>query len=1128
MSFLKLSWKGILHYRSTGIFILLGILIASATLTGSLVVGDSVRGSLRDTALKRLGNIDVAIFSTNLAPVSLMDHLESSSEFRQAYSNTVPVLQVIGNVVNLNTNQSLPHINLIGIKSDFPLAYPSFRAPIPHERGIVVNATVARALNLHTGDALMLHIPSMAAVPADSLFGRRSKEDASRSLRVTVSAILPGNEGDFSLTASTGPTEDIYISRDWLRMLIGGNKDCANLFLLVKSPSTKDARARVVKSAMERYARLSDFGLNIAENPGHRYLNLRSDSIVMDNKVVQAAQEAVKACGAFSTPSSIYLATETSNAAIRRNLHYLVVAGVGDGLGISCPPKEILLNSWAYKRLLPKSHAPLGVKFLAPDWMGSYKQHEISLRYAGLTDPTGEGYDDGLTPTVPGITDENSIANWNPPFPIDLGVVTPDDEAYWNKYRAAPKAFANLDTLKSMWLAGSMDSMREWVTGVLVMPHSIDGRTAKSPFTPQEMKALKAEFIPAMLHRLVQDNAGLSVLPVRQLALNAANGSTDFGGLFVGLGFFLVIASLLFSGVLMRLSGERRATEAGTLLALGFSPAESVRSIKLEGTLLSLFGSIAGTCVGIAYAAFTLSLLSTKWRGAIGDTHLDLHLQPSSLLIGFFLSFLIAWFSILFSLRRLTKRPALMLLRGEAQEINLVKSVTKTEKWVQTVTLTLALFLFLASTLFKVFSGAESFFAIGALLLIALLNGVRIHLKRQYDKPIIGDGLWGLALRNLSAGLLPSMMAIGLIAGGVFVLIAVAANVREYHQGGLLSKSTGTGGYSLIVKTTLPVNSGRTLMGEGSSANSRDASLLSQCRIMTFLSSPGDDISCLNLATPEHPRLLGVSPDFINAGGFDISANSTASNPWTLLNAEPKDNIIPAFGDADSVEWILQSGLGQIYSITLPNGDKQKIRFVGLLEHSIFAGEILISERNFRSLFPDISYPRYFLVQTPLSVQDQVSAALQRDLGDYGVSVQTSRDYLNAIITVQNTYITAFLALGGIGLLLGAAGLIAALLLNAWRRRKEFAMMLAVGFSRRDIVTLLLLEYGGILVIGLLIGTATALVASYPEIISSNARINWQILVATLVAFLAAGILPCLFAGKQIASQNIPVALKEE
>ncbi len=1128
MNFLRLSWKGILHYRATGLLICLGILISSATLTGSLVVGDSVRGSLRDTVLRRLGNIDAAIFSTNLAPVSLTDHLDASSKFRQSYSHVVPVLQAIGNAVNLNTNQTLPHINLIGIKSDFPFAYPSFRAPIPHERDVVVNATVAGALNLHVGDALMLHIPSMSAVPTDSLFGRRSKEDATRSLRVIVSAILPKNEGNFSLTASTGSTEDIYISRDWLRMLIGANEDCANLFLLVKSASGGDADAMAVKSALERYAQLSDFGLTVAENTAHRYLNLQTDSIVMDNKVVQAAQDAATDCGAFSTLSSIYLATRISNPQNGKTLHYLVIAGVGDGLGISCPDSEMLLNSWAYKRLLPKPGAALNIRFLVPDWMGTYEPRSLSLRYSGMTDPTGEGYDDGLVPTVPGITDEESIANWNPPFPINLGVVTPDDEAYWNAHRAAPKAFASLDTVKSMWLEGSMDSMKQWVTGVLVLPRPIHGIVARSPFTAQEMDALKEKFTPALLHRLVEENAGLSVLPVRQLALKAANGSTDFGGLFLGLGFFLVIASLLFSGVLMRLSGERRASEAGTLLALGFSPAESIRAIKLEGALLSLFGALAGTVSGVAYAAFTLYLLSTKWRGAIGDTHLELHLTPSSLFLGFLLSFVIALLSMLFSLRRLTKRPALRLLRGETQEIHPAKRVTFAEKATQTVVLLFALALFLSSTLFKLVSGAESFFAIGALLLIAFLNGVRLLLKRQYDRTITGSNLRRLALRNISAGLLPSMVAIGLIAGGVFVLIAVAANVRVYHQGGMLSKTSGTGGYSLIVKTTLPVNSGKTLMGEGESANPQDASLLRQCRIMPFLESPGDDISCLNLAVPEHPRLLGVSRAFMHADGFDISASPSTPNPWSLLDAAPKDNVIPAFADSDSVEWILKSGLGQTYEITLPNGGKQKIRFVGLLEHSVFASEILISERNFRRLFPEVSYPRYFLVRTPPGVQDQVSNALQRDLIDYGVQIQTTRDFLNSIITVQNTYISAFLALGGIGLLLGAAGLIAALLLNAWRRRKEFAMMLAIGFDKRDVVTLLLLEYGGILAVGLLIGTVTALIASYPEIVSSDARINWQIILITLASFLAAGILPCLFAGKYIASQNIPVALKGE
>ena len=46
------------HYRRIHIAVALGVAVATAVLTGALLVGDSVRGSLRDLTLQRLGNID--------------------------------------------------------------------------------------------------------------------------------------------------------------------------------------------------------------------------------------------------------------------------------------------------------------------------------------------------------------------------------------------------------------------------------------------------------------------------------------------------------------------------------------------------------------------------------------------------------------------------------------------------------------------------------------------------------------------------------------------------------------------------------------------------------------------------------------------------------------------------------------------------------------------------------------------------------------------------------------------------------------------------------------------------------------------------------------------------------------
>lgn len=54
----RYTLQSLWHYRRVNLAVLLGVLVATAVLTGALVVGDSVRGSLRRLTVERLGRID--------------------------------------------------------------------------------------------------------------------------------------------------------------------------------------------------------------------------------------------------------------------------------------------------------------------------------------------------------------------------------------------------------------------------------------------------------------------------------------------------------------------------------------------------------------------------------------------------------------------------------------------------------------------------------------------------------------------------------------------------------------------------------------------------------------------------------------------------------------------------------------------------------------------------------------------------------------------------------------------------------------------------------------------------------------------------------------------------------------
>ncbi len=58
MSLVRLIFAGLRYYWRTNLAVALAVMAAGAVLTGALLVGDSMRGSLRHLLLDQLGTID--------------------------------------------------------------------------------------------------------------------------------------------------------------------------------------------------------------------------------------------------------------------------------------------------------------------------------------------------------------------------------------------------------------------------------------------------------------------------------------------------------------------------------------------------------------------------------------------------------------------------------------------------------------------------------------------------------------------------------------------------------------------------------------------------------------------------------------------------------------------------------------------------------------------------------------------------------------------------------------------------------------------------------------------------------------------------------------------------------------
>src|SRR4029077_19648057 len=137
-----------------------------------------------------------------------------------------------------------------------------------------------------------------------------------------------------------------------------------------------------------------------------------------------------------------------------------------------------------------------------------------------------------------------------------------------------------------------------------------------------EPEAFATTLTSQLQSALVPAELGLRFEPVRAQALAAANQAQDFGGLFLGFSFFLILAALILMALLFQFGLEQRTTEIGTLLALGFTPARVRRLFLSEGMAVAFLGGVLGVLGGIGYAKAMLHLLTTLWRDAVGGSAL--------------------------------------------------------------------------------------------------------------------------------------------------------------------------------------------------------------------------------------------------------------------------------------------------------------------------------------------------------------------------------------------------------------------------------------------------------------------------------------------------------------------------
>jgi ABC-type antimicrobial peptide transport system permease subunit len=91
------------------------------------------------------------------------------------------------------------------------------------------------------------------------------------------------------------------------------------------------------------------------------------------------------------------------------------------------------------------------------------------------------------------------------------------------------------------------------------------------------------------------------------------------------------------------------------------------------------------------------------------------------------------------------------------------------------------------------------------------------------------------------------------------------------------------------------------------------------------------------------------------------------------------------------------------------------------------------------------------------------------------------------------------MVLGALGLLLGTVGMAIVLFRSIQERKSELSLLQAVGYRYKTIRNLVIREYFTLLLVGSLIGSFSAILATLPSLLSTN--INSSLYLIILIVF---------------------------
>ena len=1056
------------HYRRFYRLVALAVILMMAVLSGSLLLGDSVRGTLVQRVTERLGATETIIASgTGFLSEDIMR--------QPLLADAQGCLLVDGYV---SVDDKLIPVYVWGVDAD-SLSYGEALVNEPLGQKLA-NLALAGSSATGNGEAvigdLVLHLPSHNLVPSGTLFVTQSYATQMRLHVVGKKSVEEG--GNLLLKNEQTLPLNVFVDRQQLAETLE-LEGKINLIL-------SDQRIEKEQLADAWKPELS--GIRIDGT------SLTYDGIFIPSEVVEKASSTSQE--AEYTLYFSYLVNDLIHNT--DTVPYSFVTAVTKWQGERLSGRDIILSDYAAQRL----HVMVGDSvrmsyFLAKD-IKNLDTREQTFRIKDIVPLSDFMRDSLLTAEFPGLSNVERCADWDSDLPIQMNRVHKVDEDFWYAYRQTPKAIVAYDAVKDDWANAfgsatairfsSQSGQRQTMPAVRHRDDSVSpsstlslslssSSSLSSTSTPSSSSTSTSSSTSSSTLSLSLEDVGILLIHPRAEGLNAASNGVDFASLFLALGAFIIMAAIMLMASPLQEMFAQRRSELQLYQQLGFKQKRISLTLFREAFTLMLLASPLGILAGVAYSGITLWLLGNVWSGATHTEGFVLYIQPLTLVmawvVGLILCAIILWLILrnllkegsMTSIRkaeRLQSHPAPSASGGQRSENGgfSKESGKIARQWilfatllVATLTLIAVNFIWLHSMMVFIVCGLLWVIVFGLFLRTWVLYKVAAY-SRSGSSGLVRPAFsrTQLSWHAIRASLRQHLLAYWALALGVFTVFAVGLNRPDFSDA-----EQQAGGYQLYVESRVPIQ-----YDLNNAAVRRKLSLTDLpegTHFLQFMRHTQDEASCLNLNKVSTPTVLARVPQTCETApptpeGEKGWLDEIMADESTVLT--PPRGLGGLFLDQESLIWSIMKSVGDTLTYLDGRGNTVPVVIAGSYPTGIFHGNALMSSQDFRSLWPRESGTEVLLVQS--SAPEQAAELLATALSEYGLTIQTVEERIQMFFEVTETYLIIFLTLGALGLLLGIFSLIIVVRKNLTAQHSTIQQYRSMGFQEAVIQHLLLRE----------------------------------------------------------------------